>query len=81
MTPLWRIGSCLRERQRWVLIALLLVLHLTLLAGADRAAHSIITELGAVDTGGTGPNPYCRRTEDRDLTLPQDVLVTNPRRL
>ena len=52
-----------------------------LLAGADRAAHSIITELGAVDTGGTGPNPYCRRTEDRDLTLPQDVLVTNPRRL
>ena len=37
MTPLWRIGSFLRERQRWVLIALLLVLHLTLVAGADTA--------------------------------------------
>ncbi len=37
MTPLWRIGSFLRERQRWVLISLLVVLHLTLLAGTDRA--------------------------------------------
>ena len=37
MTPLWRIGSFLRERQRWVLIALLVVLHLTLVAGADTA--------------------------------------------
>ena len=35
MTPLGRIGSFLRERQRWVLIALLMVLHLTLIAGAD----------------------------------------------
>jgi hypothetical protein len=35
MTPLWRIGNFLRDRQRWVLIALLVVLHLTLLAGAD----------------------------------------------
>lgn len=35
MTFLERIGVFLRERQRWVLIALLLVLHLTLLAGAD----------------------------------------------
>jgi signal transduction histidine kinase len=37
MTPLWRIGSFLRERQRWVLIALLAVLHVTLIAGADKA--------------------------------------------
>ena len=37
MTPLWRIGSFLRERQRWVLIALLVVLHLTLVAGANTA--------------------------------------------
>lgn len=35
MSVLWRFGSFLRERQRWVLIALLAVLHLTLLAGAD----------------------------------------------
>ena len=41
MTPLWRIGSFLRERQRWVLIALLLVLHVTLLAGADRAVSTM----------------------------------------
>ena len=41
MTPLWRIGSFLRERQRWVLVALLLVLHLTLLAGADRAVSTM----------------------------------------
>ncbi len=32
---LWRLGLYLRERQRWVLIALLVVLHLTLLAGAN----------------------------------------------
>ena len=35
MTVLSRFGSFLRERQRWVLIALLVVLHLTLLAGAN----------------------------------------------
>lgn len=35
MTALVRFGSFLRERQRWVLIALLVVLHLTLLAGAN----------------------------------------------
>ncbi len=35
MSVLWRFGSFLRERQRWVLVALLVVLHLTLLAGAD----------------------------------------------
>ena len=33
MTVLGRFGVLLRERQRWVLIALLVVLHLTLLAG------------------------------------------------
>ena len=37
MIELWRLGLFLRERQRWVLIALLVVLHLTLLAGANRA--------------------------------------------
>jgi signal transduction histidine kinase len=37
MTPLWRIGIFFRERQRWVLIALLVVLHLTLLAGSSTA--------------------------------------------
>ncbi|MFZ4538853.1 hypothetical protein [Propionivibrio sp.] len=37
MTPLWRIGSFVRVRQRWVLVALLAVLHLTLLAGANTA--------------------------------------------
>ena len=35
MMSLWQVGLSLRERQRWVLIALLVVLHLTLLAGAD----------------------------------------------
>lgn len=35
MKALVRFGSFLRERQRWVLIALLGVLHLTLLAGAN----------------------------------------------
>ena len=35
MSVLWRFGSFLRERQRWVLVALLGVLHLTLLAGAE----------------------------------------------
>ena len=35
MSVLWRFGSFLRARQRWVLIALLVVLHLTLLAGAE----------------------------------------------
>jgi hypothetical protein len=35
MSVLWRFGSFLRERQRWVLVALLVVLHLTLLAGAE----------------------------------------------
>lgn len=35
MTPLWRIGRFMRERQRWVLIALLVVLHLTLLSGTN----------------------------------------------
>ncbi len=33
MTAISRFGSFLRTRQRWVLIALLVVLHLTLLAG------------------------------------------------
>jgi len=33
MTALGQFGVFLRERQRWVLIALLVVLHLTLLAG------------------------------------------------
>ena len=33
MNIIRRFGSLLRERQRWVLIALLVVLHLTLLAG------------------------------------------------
>ncbi len=37
MTPLWRIGTFLRERQRWVLVALLVVLHLTLISGEDIA--------------------------------------------
>ena len=35
MTSLAEFGSFLRERQRWVLIALLAVLHLTLLAGGN----------------------------------------------
>ena len=35
MTILGQFGRFLRERQRWVLIALLVVLHLTLLAGAN----------------------------------------------
>ena len=35
MSVLRRFGSFLRERQRWVLLALLAVLHLTMLAGAD----------------------------------------------
>ena len=35
MTPLRRIGRFLREQQRWVLIAMLVVLHLTLIAGTD----------------------------------------------
>jgi hypothetical protein len=35
MTPLRRLGSALHNRQRWVLIALLSVLHLALLAGAN----------------------------------------------
>ena len=48
MTPLWRIGSILRERQRWVLIALLLVLHLTLLAGTD---HAVSMMCWLVDVG------------------------------
>lgn len=34
MTAIRRFGAFLRERQRWVLVALLAVLHLTLLAGA-----------------------------------------------
>lgn len=33
MTALVRFGIFMRERQHWVLIALLVVLHLTLLAG------------------------------------------------
>lgn len=37
MTALGRFAALLRERQRWVLIALLGVLHLTLLAGANTA--------------------------------------------
>jgi hypothetical protein len=37
MTLIVRFGGFLRERQRWVLIALLVVLHLTLLAGANTA--------------------------------------------
>lgn len=37
MSVLRRFGSFLRERQRWVLIALLAVLHLTLLAGTESA--------------------------------------------
>ncbi|WP_301103246.1 hypothetical protein [Propionivibrio sp.] len=37
MTTLGKFGSLLRERQRWVLIALLVVLHLALLAGAQTA--------------------------------------------
>ena len=37
MTVIRRFGSFLRERQRWVLIALLVVLHLTLLAGIGSA--------------------------------------------
>ena len=35
MSALAQFGIFLRERQRWVLLALLLVLHLTLLSGAD----------------------------------------------
>ena len=35
MTPLRRLGSALHDRQRWVLISLLAVLHLALLAGAN----------------------------------------------
>lgn len=38
MTSLARFGSFLRERQRWVLIALLAILHLTVLAGANTVA-------------------------------------------
>lgn len=34
MTALAQFGNFLRERQRWVLLALLLILHLTLLSGA-----------------------------------------------
>ncbi|MFT3847556.1 MAG: hypothetical protein QM739_02445 [Propionivibrio sp.] len=37
MSALWRLGSFLRDRQRWVLVALLVVLHLTLLAGTESA--------------------------------------------
>ena len=37
MTSLGRFGRFLRDRQRWVLVALLVVLHLTLLAGAETA--------------------------------------------
>lgn len=37
MTPLWRVGSFVRERQRWVLIALLAMLHLTLVGGGNTA--------------------------------------------
>ena len=37
MTVLHRLGFALHDRQRWVLIALLAVLHLALLAGADTA--------------------------------------------
>lgn len=37
MTVLRRLGSALHDRQRWVLIALLGVLHLALLAGATTA--------------------------------------------
>lgn len=37
MSILWRFGSYLKERQRWVLISLLAVLHLTLLAGTESA--------------------------------------------
>jgi hypothetical protein len=37
MTALGQFGSFLRERQRWVLIALLVVLHVTLLAGVSSA--------------------------------------------
>ena len=37
MTSLRRLGSALHDRQRWVLIALLGVLHLALLAGANTA--------------------------------------------
>ncbi|MQM30226.1 MAG: hypothetical protein CRU78_06665, partial [Candidatus Accumulibacter phosphatis] len=37
MTPLQHLASILRQRQRWLLIALLGVLHLALLAEADRA--------------------------------------------
>ena len=35
MTFLGRFGEALRQRQRWVLMGLLLVLHLTLLAGVE----------------------------------------------
>lgn len=35
MTPLWRVGVFVRERQRWVLFSLMAVLHLTLLAGSN----------------------------------------------
>jgi signal transduction histidine kinase len=35
MTSLRRLGSALHDRQRWVLISLLAVLHLALLAGAN----------------------------------------------
>ncbi|EXI81857.1 MAG: putative PEP-CTERM system histidine kinase [Candidatus Accumulibacter appositus] len=37
MTPLQRLAGVLRQRQRWLLIALLGVLHLALLAEGDRA--------------------------------------------
>jgi hypothetical protein len=35
MTLLQRVGSALRQRQRWLLISLLGVLHLALVSGAD----------------------------------------------
>jgi hypothetical protein len=37
MTLLQRMGSALRQRHRWLLISLLVILHLTLLAGVDTA--------------------------------------------
>ena len=54
MTLLQRVASALRQRQRWLLVSLLLVLHLALVSGADyfrRFGWELLRPAGRPDEG------------------------------
>ena len=71
MTVIARLGVVLRERQRWLLVALLAVLHLTLLSGAST---SVSLMCWLVDVGlFILWQPFFRA--ERRLDLPSLALV------